>query len=348
MAPRPPAPAGPAAAVQLALNALPGFALETASSALASVLSSLPRLRLQLHAAAGLVPGAPAPEEGSPAAALRNAASVLIGRYIDPALLMLQRFKPLEAAARPVDGVEVGTLFPPELLLLLPVLRRKAAEGGAVEGAILSLLDRLLAPQKPQLAAVGAAAAQPASASTACSEGDALALLQKVVDAVPALADPSAALGRMGLSAKAESMARAALAGVSSSSSSGGAGEGVRAAAKWLMATVDERAWTALRPALLDVCAQRPPLRLAAILDAGSPWNRAARAVLGCPCMRLTTLQGAVAGGVGLGGVVALWREAQAARRAPSSSTGRRSSSRSPGRAAAGSGGGTGRARARR
>jgi SAM-dependent methyltransferase len=119
--PQPPPPALPpiAAALATVLNSVPGAAADAGTRSLDAALRALPRLRAAVLAAVASLPDAPG---------VRAAATLLVERYLDPAVKMLSRFQPLTAAMTvvPAFGDE---LVPPELLLLGPALRARARAG---------------------------------------------------------------------------------------------------------------------------------------------------------------------------------------------------------------------------
>jgi FAD/FMN-containing dehydrogenase/SAM-dependent methyltransferase len=317
------APRGAGAAFQLVMNQLPGLAIEGATGLLETVLAALPALRDRLRAAlaepaaganagANAGAGALASATSSVPPAVRMALRQLLDVYVEPALVMLARFRPLAAVAQPVTDSRRDLLFPSELFLLEPALRRRAAEGAGVEAAIVALLDRLAAVMAESQAALGgssgAANEGVPPVAGAPSEDDVAALLERVCAAVPLLRDAGGTLAAMGLPPKAEAMARAALA-------AGTTGSDVRAAARALAQRLDERGWAELQAAALRIMAERRAPHLSLLLQRGGAWCDAATAVLGCPRVgSLTQLQAALAAGVGLGGLVALAEEAREAR----------------------------------
>jgi hypothetical protein len=322
---RPSQARGAAVAAQLVMNSLPGLAIEGATSALETVLRALPRLRTQLHALVAAPRDAAAAEEFPPA--VRAAAELFVEKYLDPAFMMLSRLRPLAAVALPVSESRKDLLLPSEIFLLEATVRRRAAEGGKVEGAIVALFERIVAMTKevraPQAAAAAAAADTPPAA-----EAEARALIEQLISAIPALCDPDALLGRVGLSPKAEGIARALLA---SFVKKGGSDKA--AAARALALTLDEQGRAELLAALPGLLAERKPPHMLLLLQKHSPWRAAALAVLGCPAVeRPSRTQALFAQVMGLGPILQLQQEAQALRRPPASAAG----------AGAGAGAGTG------
>jgi len=318
---RSPQARGAAVAAQLVMNSLPGLAIEGATSALETVLQALPRLRAQLHA---LVVEQPQPASADTAAtlppAVRAAAALFVEKYLDPSIMMLARLRPLAAVALPVSESRKDLLLPSEIFLLEATVRRRAAEGGKVESAIVALFERISAMTQevkaPQAAASAAASASASAAAAATAaapsaEADALALIEQLIAAIPALSDPDALLGSVGLSPKAEGIARALLA---SAVEKGGSDKA--AAARALARTLDERGRAELLGALPSLLAERKPPHMQLLLQKHSPWRAAALALLGCPAVENPShTQAFFAQGVGLGPLLLLQKEAKARRR---------------------------------
>ena len=297
---------GLAARAQLVLNQVPRLAIEGATAGLEGVLHALPQVRAWvLKTLASSTQAAAA--AGQPPNALAAAASVLVSQYLEPAMLMLERFRPLSAAARPVEDTE-GLLLPPEFFLLEPALRKRAEAGGKVEAAILLVLDKVLGALGGEEAEAGASssaaasasASAPAPASDAGSAGAALragevdALLCELEGAVPECRDPVALLKASGLSPKVQAMLRAAFS--------------TRAAAcAALAARLDKTAWAEVCAGVRGACASRAAPTLAAVLAPGTPWNRAMRGLLGSGGMPMPSgMQAFAARQVGLGPLLEL------------------------------------------
>ncbi len=240
-------------------------------------------------------------------------------QYIEPALTMLERLRPMTEAAQP-QLMTGDDIIPDEIFLLVPVLRARAQQGGLLEGTIVSVVDNVMqflenmtggGAAAPAAAAASAPGGPRASMSTNndVSEAEIDRELAQLVAAIPALGEDFDVLSeQLGLPPAAVSFMRTA-----------GAAGGARGFAKrYLIESIDKKGWDELRAALRDVRQQKPPLQLPhmdLVLQEGSAWNRAVAAVLGCPRVQLSRTQSFFASTVGLSGLVNLWSAAQQRRR---------------------------------
>lgn len=301
---------GTTAAAQMLLNQVPGLTIELATGTLEKLLRGLPWLRGILRQAVDTqLPNTPG---------LRSAASMVLQSYVEPAITMLERFRPLAGASRPITDAGDAALLPSELFLLEPAIRARAAKGGAMEAALIGLLDKMYDSGKATQAGSGgkkpgAPAPASGSASPDASGSEAgvtveevSALLAGLRLAIPVLNDPEATVDGMGLPGRAASLARTALVG--------GGADGDKLAIL-LAGILDRRGWEALTAAAPAVHSAGEPPTLAAMSTPGSPWSRFASAVLGCPAVQLTRMQVMVMDGMGMGGLTQLWAAAQVTRK---------------------------------
>ena len=223
---------------------------------------------------------------------------------------MLERFKPLTAEAIPHGGTDI---IPDEIFLLIPALRAKAAQGGIIEVVLVSLVDKVAAfldswqqPANPATKPGAGSGIDAKNLKPELSREEVSALILKLRKAIPELNDVETLVDNLGLPPKVLSFAQTYLAAN---------GSDPELVVKWILDNVDKKGWMGLSTALNDACKARRPPHLNLILQDGTPWNRATLAVLGCPQVQLSRTQVYIAGHVGLGGIVSLWKSAQKFRR---------------------------------
>lgn len=123
-------------APSVALNQLPRVGLAAIKTALQMLQQFLPNLQEFLNAAAGKVIPKDIP-------GLSESVKLIINNYVAPALQMLARFEPLTDAAVPNPDFAESYL-PEELFLLVQLIRTRSKQGGIIELAIISIIDRVM------------------------------------------------------------------------------------------------------------------------------------------------------------------------------------------------------------
>ncbi|GAM26439.1 hypothetical protein SAMD00019534_096140 [Acytostelium subglobosum LB1] len=239
---------------------------------------------------------------------LADSAEMILKQYVNPFLTILERFDPLTEAAIPQANTS-DNIVPDELFLLVHVLRARAKKGGGIfETAIIGIIDQLVGFKNEVIAEVtDVINQQPAQLPPALSLLDD-AHLKEIKDEVhllfqtmPELANLEHVVKNVGLSARATNLIGTLLPNEFDQ----------QTLARWISEKLDVPAWVALKSAMIDVRSQKNLPTMDLIKLKGSPWNRAISTIMGAPSVQFTGYQETMAGWVGLGDVITLWRKAQ-------------------------------------
>ena len=248
--------------------------------------------------------------------------------FFEPVKIVIERFGPVLEHVQPLQGL--FSLLPlEEAFLLVQSLLRKAesGEGTPAERAAIQAIHFVQAAMGMEGAAADASAPRPTpsvgdmesgtprrvelDAEATASDESAPALdsehvenlLRRLLAARPELSQPRA-LERAGFPPRAISVLYAQVDGV-----------GVAAVSRTLALKLDARAFDELSAAVeLLLAVDAPPLsynRPGGLQQAGSPWRRAAMAILGAPGVTFSSSAQTMASFVGMGPLIDMWREAQ-------------------------------------
>ena len=212
--------------------------------------------------------------------------------------MLLNRFLPLTSAAAPVQTD--SELIPTELFLLLNALRVRAEKGNVFESMVMNYVDNIIEYIKKTLGGSDIEEVKIHSApSDKPTKEEVDIVFKSLLKSVPELENMSAVIGGMGLPERISKMIISYV-------------DDIGTLKKWILNHMDKHSWEDFKAACLLIEEVKSLPNIDRIVRDGSPWNKFAKAILGCPDVKISsTNRFLLSSGLGLGNVVELWKQAQ-------------------------------------
>lgn len=318
-------------APNVALNQLPRIGLAAIKTALQYIQQFLPNLQdFLINTISKFVPA------GIPG--LTESVKLIINNYVAPALMMLSRFEPLTDAAVPNPDFAESYL-PEEIYLLVQLIRARSKQGGIIELAIISIIDKVLdvflgkkKKDKKEVAAspntnpksspsvassssslprnesdanlAGSASPSALAEAAEIPEDEVTNELKLLFETYPELYDLKTVIANLGLSANAASL----LNGMAPSESS------PERFTTFVLTKLDKYSWNLMKDGIIRVRKDRKLPTMELINSPVSGWNRLFLGIFSSPSIQLSASQRFMAKMAGLGDIVNIWNLAQETR----------------------------------
>ncbi|KYQ88882.1 hypothetical protein DLAC_10691 [Tieghemostelium lacteum] len=290
------------------LNQAPHIALNAIKDILKNLRVMLPKIQVGLSAAAkNLIP------DSIPG--LGNAVELILKSYVNPMLTMLERFEPLAEAAIPKINTAVN-IIPDELFLLIDVLRARSKKSTSiVETALVGIIDQIIGLKDEVIAEVKQQETRPSDIlSNSLTDSQNLKEIREefsmILRDIPAFYDIPKVISEIGIPERGSKLILGLLPDEPS----------IESFTKWVTDKLDTQSWGELKRAFQDIRALKQLPHIDLMKIEGSPWNRAASAILSSKTIQFSATQQKMAGWVGLGDIVQIWSKAQSKNKKSSTS----------------------------
>ncbi|KAF2073892.1 hypothetical protein CYY_004780 [Polysphondylium violaceum] len=286
------------------LNQVPHISLKVIKDILKNLRIMLPKIQVGLsNAAKQLIP--------TNIPGLSNAVELILESYVNPMLIMLERFEPYAEAAIPKINTAVN-LIPDELFLLIDILRARSKKNASslVETAIVGIIDQLIGLKDEIQAEVQSTESRPQDQLTKSlrDESQLNEIRQEfglMLRDIPEFWDIPQVIRNIGIPSRGSEL----ILGILPSQPS------IEAFTQWVADKLDKDSWKELKEAFGDIRKEKQVPHIDLMKTVGSPWNRAASAILSSKSIQFTSTQVMMAGWVGLDDLVSIWSKSQEARK---------------------------------
>jgi len=282
------------------LNQVPHISLKIIKDILKNLRIMLPKIQIGLSKASKqLIP--------SNIPGLSNAVELILESYVNPILIMLERFEPYAEAAIPKINTAVN-LIPDELFLLIDILRARSKKNASslVETAIVGIIDQLIGLKDEIKAEVQATESRPQDQITKSLRDE--AQLNEIrqefglmLRDIPEFWDIPNVIRNIGIPSRGSELILGLLPSTPS----------IEAFTQWVADKLDKDSWKELKEAFGEIRNLKQVPHIDLMKQTGSPWNRAVSAILSSKTIQFSSTQVMMAGWVGLDEIVQIWSKSQ-------------------------------------